>query len=87
MKITFYPPSRILQLLWAKEQLNDAKFAEYKSLKTSQVNLPQKHFFKMVLTTALMKELTKDLLSNMKLCYSHNTFLSVIKIYNTHVLI
>lgn len=39
----------------------------------------------MVLTIALMKELTKDLLSNMKLCYSHNTFLSVIKIYNPPV--
>lgn len=42
---------------------------------------------KMVLTSALMKELAQDLLSDTKLCSSHNTFLSVIKIYNLCVLI
>lgn len=41
----------------------------------------------MVLTSALMKELAQDLLSDTKLCSSHNTFLSVIKIYNLCVLI
>lgn len=41
----------------------------------------------MVFATALMKELTKDLLSDLKLCYSQNIFLCVVKIYNLHVLI
>ena len=50
-----------------KEKLNDAKFPECKFLKISQVKLPQKHFLQVVFTTALVKELTEHLMSDMKL--------------------
>ena len=57
-----------------KEKLNDAKFPECKFLKISQVKLPQKHFLQVVFTTALVKELTEHLMSDMKLYYSQNVF-------------